>query len=53
MTPEQLITVILLAGMMGAIGQGARTIVGLKKANDVATGAECTLSDVFQASRLL
>jgi len=52
-TPEQLIIVILLAGMMGAIGQGARTIVGLKKAGDKATEAEYTLSDVFQASRLL
>lgn len=53
MAPEQLIIVILLAGMMGAIGQGARTIVGLKKASDVATGADATLSDIFQASRLL
>jgi hypothetical protein len=46
-TPEQLIIVILLAGLMGAIGQGARTIVGLKKASDVATEADSTLTNVF------
>lgn len=53
MTPEQLIIAILLAGIMGAVGQGARAVVGLKKASDQASGANGSLSDVFRASRLL
>jgi len=52
-TPEQLIIVILLAGIMGAIGQGARAVVGLKKASDQASQENHSLAHVFVASRLL
>ncbi len=39
MTTE-IIEQLLLGGLMGAIGQGLRTIVGLKKLNDTANAAE-------------
>jgi hypothetical protein len=45
--------IITLGGLMGAIGQGARTIVGLKKINDAAASAEVSSTDLFVASRVL
>lgn len=44
-----------LGAALGAIGQGARAIVGLKKVNDTASapGSVQTATDMFQASQLL
>ena len=44
-----------LGATLGAIGQGARAIVGLKKLNDTASapGSVQTAADMFDASRLL
>ncbi len=44
--------IILVAGIAGAIGQGARAVVGLKKLNDVTGSPGATPSDVFNPSRL-
>lgn len=38
--------------VMGAVGQGVRTIVGLKKLSDAASGANATVSQLIEASRL-
>ena len=45
--------IITLGGLMGAVGQGARTVVGLKKINDAAASAEVSSTDLFVASRVL
>jgi len=42
-----------LGGFAGALGQGARAIIGLKKANDAASSADVSTRDMIQASRLL
>ncbi len=45
--------IICLGGLMGAIGQGARTVIGLKKVNDAAASSAVSASDLFTASRIL
>src|SRR5689334_2333534 len=44
--------ILLLGGLMGVSGQGARTIVGLKKMFDQAETQEVGQYDLFAASRL-
>jgi hypothetical protein len=46
------LSLVALGAVAGAVGQSARAIVGLKKANDSAP-AGTTLGDNFDASRLL
>jgi hypothetical protein len=42
-----------LGGLMGAIGQGARTIVGLKKLNDAASGTTASVADLLAMNKLI
>jgi putative chitinase len=44
---------LMIGGLMGLVGQGARAAVGLKKMNDLASDQELGWSDVFVASRLI
>ncbi|HMN86215.1 MAG TPA: hypothetical protein PKA74_09550, partial [Bauldia sp.] len=46
------IEVLVLGGLAGALGQTARTVVGLKKLNDVANAEKVDPKDLFVASRL-
>jgi len=45
------LSLLLLSGMMGMVGQGARTIVGLKKLSDLSNTAPSE-ADSFAASRI-
>lgn len=47
------ILLLLLGGIAGALGQGARVIVGLKKVNDQAAARNGTPRELIQVSRLL
>ncbi|HEY8066310.1 MAG TPA: phage tail tip lysozyme [Methylosinus sp.] len=51
-TPGQILGALLLAGLLGAVGQGARAIVGLKKMNDEAQAKAAGQADLFVASRI-
>jgi hypothetical protein len=53
MTTSDVLSALLLAGLMGLAGQGARAAVGLKKMNDVARDNDLGWNDVFTASRLI
>jgi hypothetical protein len=53
MTPIDWLTVLTLGLIMGVVGQGARIVVGLKKAKDEAAASNKTLVDVFEPSTLL
>ncbi|MFA6114426.1 MAG: hypothetical protein WC729_10545 [Sphingomonas sp.] len=44
--------VIGLGGAMGALGQGIRAIVGIKKLNDAANGTPASTSDLIEPSRI-
>ena len=45
---------VLLGGVLGMVGQGARVIVGLKKVNDEASAPNGrSFKDAFQASTLV
>jgi len=50
-SPTQTLILLLVSGIMGMVGQGARTIVGLKKLSDRSQTAAGE-SDTFSASRL-
>jgi len=50
MTGNDWLIQILLGGLMGIIGQGMRTIVGLKKTYDEAREAKVAFRDNFQTS---
>gem|GEM_PF-3058569 len=50
-TPTQTLILLLMSGIMGMVGQGARTIVGLKKLSDSWRSAPSE-ADAFSASRL-
>lgn len=52
-TPVDILATILLGGILGMAGQGARVIVGLKKTNDSALKDNKTFSEVFELQRLL
>jgi putative chitinase len=53
MTPTDWLIVLTLGLIMGAVGQGARIVIGLKKAKDEAAASSKTLADVFEPSTLL
>jgi len=42
-----------LGGLAGALGQGARTIVGLKKTNDAAGAANVSTREMIDGSRMI
>ena len=46
------ITLILLGGLLGTVGQGIRVVVGLKKLNDQALQDKKDLSELFSGSNL-
>jgi soluble lytic murein transglycosylase-like protein len=48
----QVIVALLLAGLMGALGQGIRAIIGLKQLADQNANMPPGSGDVFQAARL-
>ena len=52
MTPEQWMSLLILGGVTGALGQVARVIVGLKKRYDETSFAGRSLTDEFDASKL-
>jgi hypothetical protein len=47
------IQLLLLGGMLGALGQGVRAVVGLKKVNDQAALDGQKMKDVVEASTLI
>lgn len=47
------IHVLILGGIAGALGQGARVIIGLKKVNDQASVDNSATRDLIEASRLM
>jgi hypothetical protein len=53
MNPSQWLVILALGLLMGSVGQGARIVVGLKKANEEATSKGKSLPEVFEASTLL
>lgn len=53
MSTTDWIVMLLLGGFLGVLGQGVRTIPGLKKVNDQASEEKRSFSDLFQLSRLL
>jgi hypothetical protein len=53
MTANDWITRFLVGGLFGALGQGVRVVVGLKKLNDSAVQSRTPLAEVFSASTLL
>jgi hypothetical protein len=52
MSAGDAITVLLLGGLLGLFGQGARAVVGLKTLADYANAPNPTQNDVFNAARL-
>lgn len=46
------IEIIVLGGLAGAVGQAARSIVGIKKVNDLAAAENLDPKTLFAASRL-
>ena len=48
----QVIGALLLAGFMGALGQGIRAVIGLKQLADQNANAPPGTADTFQAARL-
>lgn len=53
LSSEQVLSALVLAGLLGMIGQAVRAIVGLKKMNDDALSGGVSASDLFIASRLV
>ena len=53
MEPGILVMQLLLGGILGMTGQGARVIVGLKKLAEKASAEKKTLKDVFEPSTLV
>ena len=47
------INLILLGALLGAVGQGARAVVGWKKVFDEARMTDTTAADMFQPGRLV
>lgn len=44
---------ILMGGILGTAGQGLRSIVELKKANDAAQAAPASKADIYMTSQLI
>ena len=53
MQPTVLLSALILAGLMGMVGQGARTVVGLKKLHDSNATQPPDQATTFLASRLV
>jgi len=53
MTAQDVLTAVFLGVTFGAIGQGARMIVGIKKTFDEANAQNKSLSEVFDVKQLL
>lgn len=53
MQPTVLLSALILAGLMGMVGQGARTVVGLKKLHDANATQPADQATTFLASRLV
>ena len=51
--PASVLTALLLAGLLGMLGQGVRALAGLKKMNDDAGKQDASSADLFIASRLI
>lgn len=49
----ELLGVLAVSGLLGMVGQGARTVAGLKKLNDLADSTRVSSADLFLASRLV
>lgn len=49
----ELLGVLIVSGLLGMVGQGARTVAGLKKMNDLANASAVSQRDLFVASRLI
>lgn len=47
------IQVLLLGGMLGALGQGVRAVIGLKKVNDQAALEGRQMADLIEANTLI
>jgi hypothetical protein len=50
---DNLLPTLLLGGLMGLLGQGARAVIGLKGMADDARALQVSPDDLFQAARLL
>lgn len=48
-----ILVALLLAGLLGTLGQGVRAVAGLKKMNADAAAQNLSATDVFMASRLI
>ena len=53
MSAQDWIWLICLGGLAGALGQVARIVVGLKKANEAAANAGTKLKEAFETNRLV
>jgi hypothetical protein len=53
MIASDMMTTLLLGGLMGLLGQGARTVVGLKSMTDEAKDLGVSPNDLFQAARIV
>jgi hypothetical protein len=53
LSSEQVLSALVLAGVLGMVGQTVRAIVGLKKMTDEAASTGASASDLFIASRLV
>ena len=53
MDPSTLVMKLILGGILGMVGQGARVVVGLKKLNDKANQQNQEFSDIFKTSTLV
>jgi hypothetical protein len=51
--PTSILMALLLAGLLGTLGQGVRALAGLKKMNDDASAQTANSTDLFIASRLI
>jgi hypothetical protein len=52
-TPTSIFFALLLAGLLGMVGQGVRAVVGLKKLNEDAAAQGVSSADLFIAARLI
>jgi soluble lytic murein transglycosylase-like protein len=53
MAAGDVLGVLMIGGLMGLVGQGARAAIGLKKMNDLANNQGLGWNDIFIASRLI
>ena len=53
LSSDQVLSALVLAGVLGMVGQTVRAVVGLKKMNDEADSSGVSASDLFIASRLV